>query len=205
MHDRHVTAIATYGINYVMASQWDDLMDGELLERSKTHPDAFGVFYDRHAKRVLGYLYRRTASAEMAADLTAETFAEALASRHRFRIVGDTAVPWLLKIAQRQLNRSLRRGAIEDRARRRLEIETPQVDDLSLERIEALVDFPPLSAAIREALATLPSTLANAVSLRVGHNLPYSEVARELGCTEGAARVRVARGLRKLSARLEEE
>ncbi|MDQ3986673.1 MAG: RNA polymerase sigma factor [Actinomycetota bacterium] len=187
-----------------MRPEWDGLSDAELLKRSQSEPDAFGVFYDRHAKRVLGYLYRRTASAEMAADLTAETFAQALTSRNRFRPVGETAIPWLLKIAQRQLSRALRRRVIEDRARTRLGIQRIDLDDLSLERIEALIDFAPLSAAIREALASLPSSLADAVSLRVAHNLPYAEVARRLGCSEGAARVRVARGLSKLSARLEE-
>lgn len=187
-----------------MEPRWNDLPDGELLKRSRAEPEAFGVLYDRHARRVLAYLYRRTASPEMAADLTAETFAEALTSSVRFRPIGETAIPWLLKIAQRQLNRTLRRGVVEDKARRRLGMERIDLDDQSLARIEELVDFAPLGAAVREALASLPTSLADAVSLRIGEDLSYPEVARRLGCSEGAARVRVARGLSKLSSRLEE-
>lgn len=187
-----------------MTKSWHDLSDAELLKQSRVHPDAFGALYDRHVKRVLGYLYRRTASPEMAADLTAETFAEALTSRHRFRAIGESAGPWLLKIAQRQLNRALRKGAVEDKARRRLAMEPVALDDESLERIEALVDFAPLGAAIRGALASLPSSLADAVALRIGEDLPYPKLAQRLGCTEGAARVRVARGLSKLARLLED-
>lgn len=196
--------MAICGITKQMDFQWDDLSDAELLKRSKTEPEAFGVLYDRHARTVLAYLYRRTASPEMAADLTAETFAEALTSSPRFRPIANTALPWLLKIAQRQLNRTLRQGAVEDRTRQRLGMNRVELDDESLTRIEELVDFAPLGAALRDALGALPTSLAEAISLRIAQDLPYSEVARRLGCTEGAARVRVARGLSKLSARLEE-
>jgi RNA polymerase sigma factor (sigma-70 family) len=48
---------------------------------------------------------------------------------------------------------------------------------------------------IDDALSQLSPSVAAAVSLRVMRELPYSEVAERLGCSEGAARVRVARGL----------
>ena len=41
-------------------------------------PEDFGVFYDRHVHAVIGYFSRRTRDPELAADLTAETFAAAL-------------------------------------------------------------------------------------------------------------------------------
>jgi DNA-directed RNA polymerase specialized sigma24 family protein len=45
---------------------------------------------------------------------------------------------------------------------------------------------------------------AAAVRLRVIDGLAYAEVAARLGCTEVAARQRVARGLSHLSDRLED-
>ena len=45
----------------------------------------FGLFYDRYIDMLLGYFARRAGDPEVAADLTAETFAAALASRRRFR------------------------------------------------------------------------------------------------------------------------
>lgn len=171
--------------------------DAELLASDRT--EDFGIFYDRHARAVLGFLYRRTADPDTAADLTAETFAQALLSRRRFRDPGNGARAWLVGIAHHQLARTLRRSRVEDRARRRLGMERVPIDEVSYERIEELADFTPVREAIREAMGSLSSGLADALTLRIGLELPYDEVARRLGCSPGAARVRVARGLARLS------
>jgi RNA polymerase sigma-70 factor, ECF subfamily len=178
-----------------------DPPDAELLKGGT--PDDFGTFYDRHARALLGFLYRKTADPETAADLTAETFAQAFLYRGRYRETGSGARAWLLGIASHQLSRSLRRHRVEDRARRRLGMERVLVDEISYERIEELADFAPMRDAIRQALDSVSPKLAQAVLLRVGLDLSYPEVARRLQCSESAARVRVARGLAKLTDRLE--
>lgn len=175
--------------------------DAELLEAGTA--EDFATFYDRHARAVLGFLYRRTADPETAADLAAETFAQAYLSRRRYRETGSGARAWLLGIAHHQLSRTLRRRRVEDAARRRLGMERVVVDEISYERIEELADFAPLREELRKALDSVSPRLAQAVLLRVGLDLPYAEVARRLRCSESAARVRVARGLAKLSDRLE--
>ena len=53
-----------------------------------------------------------------------------------------------------------------------------------------------------EALAELPAGERDAVELRVIDGLPYDAVAADLATSEGAARVRVARGLGRLRERL---
>src|SRR5215218_6492452 len=72
------------------------LSDEELLDASRREPAAFGVFYERHEERILRYFLARVGDAEVAADLTAETFAAALAGAHRFRARKGPAVAWLL-------------------------------------------------------------------------------------------------------------
>jgi RNA polymerase sigma-70 factor (ECF subfamily) len=181
--------------------QESERSDAELLEAGTA--EDFGIFYDRHSRAVLGFLYRRTADPETAGDLTAETFAQAYLSRRRYREGGSGARAWLLGIAHHQLGRSLRRRRVEDKARRRLGLERITVDEISFERIEELADFAPVREAIRQALDSVSPKLAQAVLLRIGHELPYPEVARRLRCSESAARVRVARGLAKLTERLE--
>ena len=181
----------------------DSRSDAELLAASAVEPEAFGVFYDRHVRELLAFFYRRTACAQTAADLTAETFAVAFAARRRFRDVGAPGLAWLLGIARREFSAAVRRQKVHDRARRRLGLERIELDDLSLERIEELADLEPLRAAVEAALDSLTPKLAEAVSLRVERELPYAEVARRIGCSEGAARVRVARGLSKLADQLE--
>jgi RNA polymerase sigma factor (sigma-70 family) len=183
-----------------VGAAWRDMSDADLLRRSLRDPEAFGEFYDRHARAILAFLYRRTASADMAADIAAETFAKAFLSRGRYREDSSaSARSWLIAIAQHTLANALRSNRAGDRARRRLGMERLSVDDLSLERIEELADFAPLRDAIKDAVASLSPQLANALVLRVGQELPYSEVASQLGCSEGAARVRVARGLKRVA------
>lgn len=178
--------------------------DAELMAAAIRDPEAFGVFYDRHVVAVLRFLYRRTDSGDTAADLCAETFAAAFAQRNRFRDRGNSAKPWLYAIARNQLGHYVRRSRVSDRYRRRLGIEPLSLTEHELERVEELVDAEPFRAEIRAALMQLPASLAEAVLLRVGQDLAYREVAVRLRCSEGAARVRVSRGLRRLADLLEE-
>jgi DNA-directed RNA polymerase specialized sigma24 family protein len=59
----------------------DERSDTELLLASRAEPVAFVELYRRHAEDLLRYFARRTLDPEAAAELTAETFAEAYASR----------------------------------------------------------------------------------------------------------------------------
>ena len=85
--------------------------DEELLVATPSEPEAFGVFYRRHAHAVAGYFLRRTRSPEIAADLTAETFAAALKGARRFDPSRGPAARWLYGIARRELGGSCRRRA----------------------------------------------------------------------------------------------
>lgn len=85
--------------------------DLELLLAARMDPEAFGEFYRRHAVGVERWLRAQTPDRSTAADLTAETFAQALVSLKRFRGAGDEqAVGWLFGIA-RNLARRYRRAA----------------------------------------------------------------------------------------------
>jgi len=181
----------------------EERSDAELLQGSADDPELFGIFYDRHVSALLSFFYRRTASAQLAADLTSETFANAFLSRARYRNTSAPARAWLLGIARHELSRSVRRQQAESRARKRLGVTRTVVEDADLDRIEELADFRPVRAAVQEALSRLPPALSSAVVLRVANDLPYPDVARRLGCSEKAARVRVSRALMRLEKLLE--
>ena len=80
----------------------------------------FGRFYDRYVRSLLAFFQRRTRDPEVAADLTAETFAAAMVARGHYRGGTETAAGWLFGIAQHKLADFHRRGAAEDRMRERL-------------------------------------------------------------------------------------
>jgi len=159
---------------------------------------AFAAFYRRHEDAVLGFFLRRTRSADLAADLTAETFTCALAGRRRFDPSRGDAGAWLFGIARNVMATSLQRGRVDDAMRRRLGIEPMELDDQALTRINELDGDPTVTA-----LDDLPPDQRAAVVGRVVDEHGYPELARRLQCSESVVRQRVSRGLRTLLDRLE--
>jgi RNA polymerase sigma-70 factor (ECF subfamily) len=177
--------------------------DAELIIASRDDPQAFRELYDRWAERLLAYFYRRVLDAEVAADLLAETFAVVYERRRRFRDVGKPGGAWLYGIAAKELSHWFRRQEVERRAMRRLGLERPELDDASIAAIEALADADAHRAALAAALERITGDEREAVQLRVVGELGYAEIAARLQCSEGAARVRVHRGLARLNKLME--
>ena len=171
------------------------MTDDELVLATPTDPEAFGMLYARRERAIFGYLLHRVGDPELAADLTAETFAAALLAAPRFRRrAGTPAIAWLFGIARNVLLRSLERSRVEDRARRRLGMPVLELsdDDLgALERIHA-------EDAVARLLETLPPDEAAAVRARVLDDEPYARTAARLQVSEAVVRKRVSRGLGRL-------
>jgi RNA polymerase sigma factor (sigma-70 family) len=159
--------------------------------------DAFGLFYDRHARTILEYFARRTRDAEAAADLTAETFAAAIVARHRFRPGPLPAAAWLFGIANHKLADFQRRGRAEGRALRRLGIERPPLGDEDAQFAALMAD-----EVSTQLLALLPEDEQQAVRAHVIEGRGYPEIAASAVISESAARMRVSRGLARLRARV---
>jgi RNA polymerase sigma-70 factor (ECF subfamily) len=176
----------------------DPRSDEELLACGGE--EAFATFYRRHAPSLLGYLMRRTGDAEVAADLTAETFAAALAGSQRFTPTRGSAVNWLYGIAANLLRRFFERGRVERQARDRFGIPRIALDDDALERIEALADVEVIAMELRDALTAMPPEQRAAVHARVVEGLSYEEIASAMTVSHGTARQRVSRGLARLRA-----
>jgi RNA polymerase sigma-70 factor (ECF subfamily) len=182
----------------------DERTDSALLIASRTQPEAFTELYRRHAEDLLRYFARRTLDPEAAAELTAETFAEAFASRASYRDQGVNGVAWLYGIARHRLGRFFRTGRVDAAARRKLGMPERDLAAEDYERIEDLVDLVPIREALVEALDTLSNEQREAMRLRVIDGLGYAQVAERLGCTEASARQRVSRGLRRVALMLQE-
>jgi RNA polymerase sigma-70 factor (ECF subfamily) len=165
--------------------------DDQLL--GSDDPEAFGVFYDRHVQALLGYFARRTFDPEDAADLTAETFASALVARPRFRPGKAPATAWLFTIASRRLADFQRKGYVEQRTRRSLEMERRPVSEADAEMIRVLGDD-----TARSVLSELPPDQRALVRAHVIDERPYGELAAEHHTSEAALRQRMSRGLATL-------
>jgi RNA polymerase sigma factor (sigma-70 family) len=175
--------------------------DDAALMRSAGDAEAFQDFYLANAQRVVVFFSRRTLNAEVALDLTAETFATALQRRAQFR--GATAAEaegWLFAIARSQLSHYWRRGVAERRALEQVGVDPPSATLGELERIEELAGLPDLRDRMRDAIAGIHPQQAYAVTQRVVLERDYEDLAEELGVSKDVVRARVSRGLRALAA-----
>jgi RNA polymerase sigma-70 factor (ECF subfamily) len=175
--------------------------DAELIREARRDPEAFGELYRRHVTAVQRFLATRVPEG-VAGELTAETFARAYLSLRRFRdLAGGSGRPWLLGIACNLVRTYYERRRVDRRARERLGM--PIVSyELDLDEANERIDAGRLSAPLESALQALPAHQRDAVELRIVAGLPYREVARTLGCSELAARIRVSRALGSLSHHL---
>jgi RNA polymerase sigma-70 factor (ECF subfamily) len=175
--------------------------DSALLAAAPRDPEAFGVFYDRHVDHVLAFFAARTRGADVALDLTAETFARALESLASAGAPAHAGTgSWLFTIARNLLVDSYRRGAVDDRARRRLGALRISATDEDLEKVDQRASA--AAPGLRALLDDLPAEQRDAIEARVVRERSYAEIAEELACSESVVRQRVSRGLRRLRLEL---
>ena len=120
----------------------EECSDSELLVAARTASEPFGLFYERHVASVLAFFRRRVPGPDEAFDLTAETFAAALASVPRFQPGPEPAQAWLFAIARNKLSEALRSSRIQDEARRALAMQPIQIDDEAIEILETIASAP---------------------------------------------------------------
>lgn len=168
------------------------LTDAELLRRSVQDPAAFGGVYKRHGLAVRRFVIRRV-GIDDGEDLAAEVFIRAFRARSRYRAERDTALPWLLGVANHVISDHRR---IE---RRRL---------AALERL--LVEGQELAAStdagltldVVRALRRLSGADRDTLLLLVWGELSRDEVAAALGVPVGTVNSRIARARKRLTTDL---
>lgn len=177
-----------------MAAAQPNQDDETLAARARQDRAAFAELYHRHVARIYRYIRARVGSTQDAEDLTAQTFAAALASISSFRASGSFAA-WLTVLARNGVVNHYRAGRDE------LPLEaadTPRIDahldDVISRRLQL--------SAVRVALDHLPPDYAEAVRLRIFAELSTAETARALGKSEAAVKMLLHRALRDLRQRL---
>jgi RNA polymerase sigma factor (sigma-70 family) len=144
-----------------------DANDAALLAAAAEGDEqAFATFYLRYLAAVTGFHLRRTGRREIAFDLTAETFAAVVVACGDYDPACGSATGWLFGIAANKLRESLRRGRVEDAARRRLGHVPVALHDDDLVRVEELASLSD-EARVAALLAELPDDQRSAITARV--------------------------------------
>ena len=151
----------------------------------------------RWRERLAGFLYQMTADRGTALDLTQETFVRLYRSRGRYQPTAAFS-SYLFTIAANLARDHARWRSrhpsvpLEERTAAALHDKTAAPDRAAMNREEV--------AAMDAAIATLPSTLREALLLFVYEDLGYSEIAAIVGCSPKAVETRIYRARQQLKS-----
>ena len=186
-----------------MTSETRPVDDSSQLRAARTDPEAFAAFYRRWATPLHAWL-RTQVPADAAADLTAETFAQALLGLGRFRGREPGAgVAWLWGIARNLVRQHHRRARLERTASERLGIAARSYEDTDWDEVAARARAAALAHSLACELTRLDAGQRRALELRIVSDLDFGAVSESLGISGPAARMRVSRALKILRSRLE--
>jgi DNA-directed RNA polymerase specialized sigma24 family protein len=150
--------------------------DAELIARSTSQPERFGLVFDRHYATIHRYLERRI-GIDGADDLAGDVFRIAFEQRDRFRPLYESALPWLYGLASNVLLKHWRRERRHLHALARFggadASAASELDDVD-DRLTARAD----RTRLLEALASLRRATATSSSSSPGKSSPTTRSPR---------------------------
>jgi len=149
--------------------------------------------FRRHRRQVYRYLLRRTGHEADAEDLTQKVFADAAAAL-RAGTRPDSLLAWLYTVAERRFVDYVRR--LKSRP------EAPLVDDVA--DLRDLDYDNAVAKALSAAMANLAEDHRQVIVMKLFEGRAFAEIARSIGVSEGAAKMRFSRGLARLRDELRE-
>jgi RNA polymerase sigma-70 factor, ECF subfamily len=157
--------------------------------------DAFAELYDLLAPRLYNYLRRQTGDGARAEDLLHDTMLQIHRNRGRF-IRGARVTPWAFAIARRFLIDSIR----DDKRRQKIAAAVATLPEKAPERADELVESADVAHRLETEIARLPDNQRTAYEMVRKEGRSLREVARVLGTSINAIKLRIHRTYTKLHA-----
>ncbi len=166
-------------------------IDATLVEAAKRgDQDAFEALCRETHRSVYGLVYRLVGNHDDAADVMQETYLRVWRGLRSFR--GDaTFGTWVYRVAAN--------AAMSHLKKRGREPEPVDPADLApLERPAPGPEEPLDQEALERALTKLPQAMRTVIVMKDMYGFSLEEIARQVGATEGAVKVRLFRARRRL-------
>ena len=148
----------------------------------------FQDLYDSYAIEVYRFSFWLSGDSCEAEDITSETFIRAWAKRNTIRT--ETLKAYLFTIA--------RNYYLGQRRKKKRQVSLDDVYPDPAPRPDKVVESRLELVRLQKVLQTLPEIDRAAFVLRIQHELPYAEIARVLGLSLSATKVKVHRVRKKL-------
>jgi len=174
---------------------FDGFDDAMLLAAiARRDRDAFRVFYQRHAGRILAALRQLCRDVTLVDDLLQEVFLTVWRKAGGYRPERGDAGGWLFTITRNKVIDARRRG--------RLPIADDSLADLAATPAPPASRGRELRLSLRQALGTLTVEQRQAVTLTYLGGFTYDETASRLNVPLGTLKSRLRRGIELLRAQL---
>ena len=170
-------------------------IDGQLVEAAGCgDPAAFEALVRETHRAVYGLVFRLVGNHDDAADVMQDVYLRVWRSLKTYR--GDAAFStWLYRVAAN--------AALSHLKRRGRDAEPVDPHDLAATERAAVGGNEGASAeAIEQAVARLPVPMRTVVVMKDVYGFSISEIAKHVGATEGAVKVRLFRARRRLADEL---
>ena len=182
------------------------VVEADLVEKAQNCSQAFGPLYELYYGKILGYIYRRTLDAEVAEELTSNTFFNALRALPQYDHRGRFSA-WLYRIATNEINAHRRTTSHRRESNHRWQAELDRVWFVSPNHgaKEDVKEKMRAFAHLHAGVDRLPEKYRVAISLRYFEAMPYAEIAEVLGKRLGTVKSLIHRGLKQLKCQYEPE
>jgi RNA polymerase sigma-70 factor (ECF subfamily) len=161
-----------------------------LIEAAQRDPSRFAELYEINFDRVYAYILHRVRDRELAEDLTAEVFHQALANLSRFQWRGVPFAAWLIRIASNAIADRFQSAAVRHETATDTLDRAPSTDrdDEAIER----------RAMLFKLVDSLPEDQRLVLIRRFVEQRSVREIAEEIGRSEGAVKQLQFRALETL-------
>lgn len=168
--------------------------DGDIIyECLNGKPQAFGMLVDKYKEGIYAFAYAELGDFQDAQDVTQEIFLQAYRDLRSLR-KWESFVFWLYRIARR---RCVQRFRIRSRRVDRESIEDQDPTVMDAHSLSSYRDSQ-LSESLVDALDSLPEMQREVLMLRYFGGMNSKEIARAIGTSPGAIRVRLSRARAQL-------
>ena len=184
-----------------MMNRQDPVPDEALIEAvQRGDRNAASALYDRHVDRVHRICYRIVLDSSQVQDCVQEVWLKVFRKLGRFRceksfvawlnaVTANTAIDYYRKLVRHRNHISSRRIHPDTAATQ----ENPG---------NRQMDGKLIQERIRDALETVSAKQRTAFVLRYYEDIPITQIAETIGCSEGAVRTHIRRSLLALRAKL---
>ena len=169
-----------------MQAEWD------IIRSAQTNPAMFRPLYDKYFEQIFRFIYRRTSSENLSADICSQVFLKAMQQLKKYQFKGVPFSAWLYRIASNEIAQHFR----NTQKSRVISLETSHFKDL-INEIDSHGNENYKNALI-QALDELKESDVQLVEMRFFEQRPFKEIAEILEITESNAKVKTYRILEKL-------